>query len=59
MMEDDCEECKHLNFTIRGHDRMGYVYCLDCFKQVPISKAINNLCEEARRVTAEMKGQIH
>lgn len=57
-MNED-EECKHLNFAVRGHDRMGYVWCEDCHKVIPISEAINNLCAEARKVTAEMKKLIN
>ena len=58
-MNNNNVECKHLNFEVRGEDRMGFVWCPDCYRVIPMSEAITNLCAEARSVIAEMKKQMH
>ncbi len=35
-------ECKHLKARARENDLVGYLYCLDCEKQVHITQVINN-----------------
>lgn len=47
--------CEHLNWTIHGHNTIGYATCLDCNKPICLDYAFNKLHEkmEATITTAE------
>ncbi len=57
-MPYQAEECKHLNYTVRGHDLRGNFYCLDCKKQVNMKEVFINWGEELMRLKKELENAL-
>lgn len=47
--------CKHLNTSVFGWNRIAYGYCPDCKREICLSTVFTNWIDELRSIKKEMK----